>query len=87
MSAALYVWRIYFDTSRGCVKTPGMYRHLTHAPEVPGLPLVNQIDYAPETQTFRIQPCNGGWTDMTAAEIAACQSWLHALAVEAAGDA
>ena len=25
---------------------------------------LTQIDYAPETRTYRIMPCKGGWNDM-----------------------
>lgn len=84
MSADLYTHRIYWDTSRGCAKAPGVYRHLTRAPDIPGLPSLSQIDYAPATQTYRLQPINGGWADMELEHIQACRAWLLAIEREAA---
>lgn len=79
MSAALYTVRVYFDAERGCVKAPGVYRQISRAPEIPGLPPLGAIDFAPETQTATLRALMGERREMRADESLAVATWLRAV--------
>ena len=76
MSEALYPVRVYFDGQMGCVKTPGVYRKISACPRIPGLPLIEEIDYAPFV-VADLTPQNGApRREMYAAEVEAVQAFL-----------
>lgn len=77
MSDALYVVRVYFDSGRGCVKAHGVYQKITSAPEIPGLPTLEMIDFAPEVQCAMLRPHMGERREMTGAEALAVAAWLR----------
>lgn len=77
MSAHLYPVRVYFEPGKlGCVKVPGVYRNLTQAPEIPGLPKLTAIDYAGEAYPPEITPYMDGRRELTSAELEALRAWL-----------
>lgn len=79
MSANLYTVRVYFESQRGCVKAPGVYRHIKLAPDIPGLPPLGAIDYAPEVNCATLMARLGGRREMTSAEVLAVRAWLAAV--------
>jgi hypothetical protein len=84
MSDALYPVRVYFDGSCGCVKVPGVYRRISKAPTIPGLPKLWAVDYAPQVGVPQVHPWEGVQRDMRQAEIDSIEAWLVAVQ---AGDA
>lgn len=78
MSEDLYPVRVFFNGHSGCVKTPGVYRHITAPPEVPGLPQITSIDYAPGVCCL-ILPHMGELRDLTPTEIGAIGVWLDGI--------
>lgn len=73
MSAHLYPVRVYFEPGKlGCVKVPGVYRNLTQAPEIPGLPKMTAIDYAGEAYPPEITPYMDGRRELTGADWKPC---------------
>lgn len=79
MSADLYVVRVFFEGERGCVKAPGVYRSISTAPNIPGLPKLTSIDFAPEVNVAYLMPWCGEKREMTAAEALAVVMWLRAV--------
>lgn len=84
MSLDLYEYRLYWDGSDGCVKVPGMLRHLLMTPSIPGLPALRAVDFGPETGTRTIHPANGEERGMTDAEAAAALDYLICQEAQAA---
>lgn len=75
MSHDLYQLRLYWEAGRGCAKVPGRYRNLSHPPQIPGLPSLNMIDYAPGVCAMLQSPYEAR-RDLTAPEITAVHAWL-----------
>jgi hypothetical protein len=72
MSAALYTVRVYHDGNKpGCVRIDGMHRHINDPPQIPGLPELAAIDFAPATATYLLRVKFEGQRDMADGEIAA----------------
>lgn len=79
MSANLYVVRVYFDNERGCIKAPGVYRAISRAPVIPGLPKLDMIDFTPEVHVADLRPHMGKRREMYEAEALAVVAWLRAV--------
>ena len=85
MSTALYTVRVFFEGSRGIVKVPGLVginhieRHITSPPQIPGLPRLTAIDYAPEVHCTDLTPYQDGRREMKIEEIQAVTAWLMAI--------
>jgi hypothetical protein len=79
MSANLYTVRVFFEAQRGCVKAPGVYRSIGTPPDIPGLPPLGAIDYAPEVNCATLMARLGGRREMTSAEVLAVRAWLAAV--------
>ena len=84
MSADLYRIRVFFEGHGGMVKVPSripgvksIERHITQAPEIPGLPRLVSIDYAPEVQCAQLMAFAEARRDMTLAEVALLEDWLR----------
>jgi len=84
MSEELYPVRVFFEGDRGCVKCPGLYRAISRAPVIPGLPKLTSIDFAPSVYAGALQPNMGERREMSAAEIQAVVAWLLAVQAGAA---
>ena len=85
MSSDLYTVRVFFEGDRGIVKVPGLVpgirgieRRITKPPDIPGLPELAAIDYAPEV-VAQLAPFAGPRRDMEAAEILAVREWIKLL--------
>lgn len=72
-----YPLRLFWDAGRGCAKVPGVLRHLTAAPVIPGLPVLTMIDYTPGVCAM-VLPHMGHLRDLTNPERAAIHAWLAA---------
>lgn len=79
MSADLYTVRVFFEDARGCVKAPGVYRSISRAPTIYGLPKLEMIDFAPEVNCAYLCPHMGSRREMTEAEALAVVAWLRAV--------
>lgn len=78
MSADLYPVRVYWEAGGGCAKAPGFHRRLTAAPNIPGLPRLTSIDYAPGV-CAQVLPHMGHLRDLEPGETAAIHAWLATL--------
>jgi hypothetical protein len=77
MSEDLYSVRVYFDGMlTGCIKIPGVYRSVSTPPIIPGLPVLELIDYAPALGVAEIRPCWGKRREMELDEVASVVAWL-----------
>lgn len=76
MSHNLYLVRIQFDSERGCIKAKGVYRHLSRAPRIPGLPSLEMIEYTPEVGVAELRAHMGERREMHEAERLACAEWI-----------
>lgn len=79
MSHALYTVRVYFDDANGCVKAPGVYRQISRAPVIPGLPKLDMVDFAPEVNCAMLRAHMGERREMTEPEALAVVAWLKAV--------
>lgn len=79
MSADLYAVRVYFEAYTGCVKYPGLYRNINKPPEIPGLPKLTAIDYAPGAFAGTLQAWAGQRREMTVTEAGCVNQWLQAV--------
>lgn len=77
MSDNLYFTRLRWDGSRGIAKLHGRTAQLMRAPDI-GIEFTN-IDYVPEVACCLIRHGCDRETDMTPAEVAACDRFLHSL--------
>lgn len=85
MSSDLYPTRVFFEGERGIVKAPGLVpgikgieRRINMPPDIPGLPRLAGIDYAPDV-VAQLAPFAEPRRDMEAAEILAVRAWLKLL--------
>lgn len=85
MSTALYATRVYFDGLRGCIKVAGreagilgIETRISAPPQIPGLPKLETIDYAPCVRCAELQPWMGARREMTGDEVRAVVAWLAA---------
>lgn len=82
MSADLYPIRVYFSGESGIVRCPGVngvvgiVRKISLPPEIPGLPKLCAIDYAPAFFPGELQPWAGQRREMYKSEIEAVKTWL-----------
>lgn len=77
MSDNLYHRRIYFDIGHGgSVVVPGIRRHITHAPKIPGLREFVFIDYAGHVYPGEIAYIYEARREMTKEECAFVNAWL-----------
>lgn len=77
MSLELYPVRVHFDNgSGGVVKVGRVERRMVIAPQVPGLPVFEAIDYARGTYPPEIQPLREGRREMFRNEIIRLEEWL-----------
>lgn len=84
MSHALYTVRVFFDDASGCVKAPGVFRNISRAPVVPGLPKLDMIDFAPEVNVAQLRAHMGERREMHQLESLAVAAWLRAVQAGAA---
>ena len=77
MSLALWLWRIYWDGTKGSIVRSGVRTILREVPQIPGLDDVEGIDYIPRT-LYMIRHTNRGWKEMEPDEINACWTYLYA---------
>ena len=75
MSLALWLWRIYWDGTTGCVVRRCVRTILRDAPVIPGVEPFELIDYAPGCCAM-IKRRFGSFEEMTSAEAAACRKFL-----------
>ena len=87
MSADLYWTRVYFGgRGPGVVKVAGpdgvvlVMRKLPAPPEIPGLPTLEAIDFAAETQTYELTPTKEARREMFGSERTLVNTWLRSLA-------
>jgi hypothetical protein len=83
VSAALYAVRVFFGASGGCVRVPGLHRHITAPPRIPGLPELHAIDFAPSTATYLLTATAHKESHMTDDQIAHVHAWLQRIAAGA----
>ena len=76
MSADLYTIRVYFEGESGIVICPGVIRKISKPPEIPGLPKMIGIDYAPGVFHGELQPWQGKRRGMTSTETGMVNTWL-----------
>jgi hypothetical protein len=73
---------VYFDGQRGCVKVParagllGIETRISQPPQIPGLPRIASIDYAPAVNCADIAPWMEQRREMTGDEVRAVGAWL-----------
>jgi len=79
MSAALYTVRVHFEGEHGCIKAPGVYRNISRAPTIPGLPKLDMIDFTPEVCCAMLRSHMGEKREMHEAEALAVVAWLKAV--------
>jgi hypothetical protein len=84
VSAALYVVRVWFESEHGCVKAPGIYRRISSAPRIPGLPLLEMVDFTPEVNVAILRAHMGEKREMTEAEALCVIAWLRSVQAGAA---
>jgi hypothetical protein len=85
VSAALYAVRVFFGAAGGCVRVPGLHRHLIAPPRIPGLPELQKIDFAPSTATYLITASTSEKEiHMDETQIALVHAWLAQIAGGAA---
>ena len=80
MSSDLYFLRLYWNGQVGCAKAPGVFRRFTALPFMPGLPMMEYLDFAPETHTALLRTCGAKHERaMTADEQKAASHYLRDL--------
>lgn len=76
MSADLYTIRVYFEGESGIIRCKGVVRKISKPPDIPGLPKLCAIDYAPGVFPGEFQPWAGQRREMSPADAKMVQTWL-----------
>lgn len=77
VSHNLFNIRVYYSGFEGLIKTPAVVRHTSLPPSIPGLPRLQEIDYAPEVSCAYLQPYQDAHREMTREEIQCVEKWLN----------
>ena len=75
--ANAFITRLWFNGRRGVIQHDGATVILHEPPELPGLPNLSEIDYAPSLSVFDVRLGGQARRDITEAECAAAQALIE----------